>query len=91
MSDLYHYYELFSARKYVENFSNGITVMSIYLLPVPRPTKSLPIEHTILQIMKEASLLYCLSSTPLQNFFQTGTLSGKFLILPSLHLQIPFV
>jgi glutamate dehydrogenase len=80
MSDLYHYYELYSARKYVENFSNGVTIMSFYLLPI-RDSKSLPIEHTILQIMKEASLIYCLPSTPLQYFFQTGTLSGKHLEL----------
>ncbi len=28
VSDLYHYYGLTSKRKYVEQFSNGITVMS---------------------------------------------------------------
>src|SRR5690606_15594565 len=31
LSDLYHYYGVTSSRKYVEQFSNGITVMSIYL------------------------------------------------------------
>ncbi|KAJ2971777.1 hypothetical protein NQ176_g7531 [Zarea fungicola] len=33
LSDLYHYYGVTSSRKYVEQFSNGISVMSIYLRP----------------------------------------------------------
>jgi len=74
MSDLYHYYELYSIRKYVENFSNGVTILSIYLLPI-RESHSPPIEHSILQIMKEASLIFCLPSTPLHILFKTGVLS----------------
>ncbi|CAG8550783.1 9839_t:CDS:2 [Diversispora eburnea] len=74
MSDLYHFYELYSTRKYVEQFSNGVTVMSLYLNPLPN-SKSAPIEHTIHQVIKEASLIYCLPTTPLQSFFQTGRLS----------------
>jgi len=35
LSDLYHYYGLTSSRKYVEQFSNGITILSIYLRPAP--------------------------------------------------------
>ncbi|KAF9323779.1 NAD-dependent glutamate dehydrogenase, partial [Linnemannia elongata] len=49
ISDLYHYYDLYSTRKYVE--------------------------HSIHQIIKEASLIYCLPTTPLQSFFQTNKLS----------------
>ncbi|CAO3586318.1 unnamed protein product [Absidia cylindrospora] len=74
MSDLYHYYDLYSTRKYVEQFSNGVTIMGLYLNPVPN-TKSIPIEQSIYQVMKETSLLYCLPMTPLQKFFQTGALS----------------
>jgi len=95
MSDLYHYYELFSTRKYVENFSNGVTIMTLYLAPLQeayddtsdisttftslgisqrrRPT--LPIEQAIAQVLKEASLIYCVPQTPLQALFQTGQLS----------------
>ena len=40
LSDLYHYYALTSSRKYVEQFSNGVTVMSLYLKPVSRPPGS---------------------------------------------------
>lgn len=39
LSDLYHYYGVTSSRKYVEQFSNGITVMSLYLRPATLDTK----------------------------------------------------
>ncbi|RKO87189.1 Glutamate/Leucine/Phenylalanine/Valine dehydrogenase-domain-containing protein, partial [Blyttiomyces helicus] len=74
MSDLYHFYELYSTRKYVEQFSNGVTILCLYLNQLPT-SKAAPIEHSIFQIMKEASLIYCLPTTPLQSFFQSGKLS----------------
>ncbi|KAI0299499.1 NAD-specific glutamate dehydrogenase [Russula brevipes] len=63
LSNLYHFYSLYSARKYVEQFSNGITIISIYLNPLPN-TNAPPIEHSIFQVMKEVSLLYCLPDNP---------------------------
>lgn len=63
LSDLYHFYGLYSARKYVEQFSNGITIISMYLNPVPN-SQAPPIEHSIYQIIKESSLLYCLPHNP---------------------------
>ena len=74
MSDLYHYYDLFSRRKYVEQFSNGVTIFNFYLSQIPT-SKSPPIDISIYQIIKEASLIYCLPTTPLQSFFQVGRLS----------------
>ncbi|KAJ3021767.1 NAD-dependent glutamate dehydrogenase [Thoreauomyces humboldtii] len=74
ISDLYHYYELYSTRKYVEHFSNGVTIHCMYLDQTPG-SKAPPIEASIWQVMKEASLMYCLPSTPFQTFFQTGQLS----------------
>ncbi|KAJ3183114.1 NAD-dependent glutamate dehydrogenase [Geranomyces variabilis] len=74
ISDLYHYYQLYSTRKYVEHFSNGITIHCAYLDQVPG-SKAPPIEASIWQVMKEASLMYCLPSTPFQSFFQSGQLS----------------
>lgn len=69
LSDLYHFYGLYSSRKYVEQFSNNVTIISIYLNPMPA-SNSPPIEHSIWQIIKEASLLYVLPDNP---FFQPGT------------------
>ncbi|KAF2724361.1 NAD-dependent glutamate dehydrogenase [Polychaeton citri CBS 116435] len=76
LSDLYHYYGLTSSRKYVEQFSNGITIMSIYLRPASNTSnKHPPIEASIHQIMKEVSLLYCVPQNRFQTQFSTGKLS----------------
>lgn len=48
--------------------------MGIYLNPMPS-AKAIPIEHSIYQVMKETSLLYCLPKNPLQHFLITSTLS----------------
>lgn len=74
LSDLYHFYDLYSVRKYVEQFSNGVTIISLYLMQLPN-SKAAPIENSIYQVIKEASLIYCLPTTPLQTFFQAGKLS----------------
>ena len=51
-----------------EQFSNGVTIISLYLNPLPGANAP-PIEHSIFQVMKEASLLYCLPDHP---FFYAG-------------------
>jgi len=79
MSDLYHFYDLYTTRKYVEQFSNGVTICSFYLNQMPG-SRAPPIESSIFQVMKEASLIYCLPTTPLQSFFQTGQLSVQEVI-----------
>lgn len=76
LSDLYHYYGVTSSRKYVEQFSNGITVMSIYLRPAANLEGNFPpIEESIHQITKEVSLLYCIPQTKLHHLFASSTLS----------------
>ncbi|KAH0536921.1 glutamate dehydrogenase (NADP(+)) gdh1 [Glutinoglossum americanum] len=78
LSDLYHYYGVTSARKYVEQFSNGVTVMSIYLRPLPQSHETArfpPIEASIHQIMKEVSLLFCIPQNKFQAHFAMGRLS----------------
>lgn len=87
LSDLYHYYGLTSSRKYVEQFANGVSIISVYLTPVnaPQTAKTLaelkslkqypPIEHSIHQIVKESSLLYCLPQNSFQSYFAKGELS----------------
>jgi len=76
LSDLYHYYGVTSTRKYVEQFSNGITVMSIYLKPATNlNTDIMPIDQSINQITKEISLLYCIPQNKLHSLFASGQLS----------------
>ena len=78
LSDLYHYYGCTSSRKYVEQFSNGMTIMSLYLRPLPQTAGNAsfpPIEASIHQIIKEASLLYCIPQNKFQGHFASGRLS----------------
>jgi glutamate dehydrogenase len=66
---------------FLEQFSNGVTIIGLYLHPVPMKKSAYPpIEHTIYQVMKEASLLYCLPKTPLQQYFQTNKLSVQEMV-----------
>ncbi|KAF1963378.1 NAD-dependent glutamate dehydrogenase [Byssothecium circinans] len=74
LSDLYHYYGLTTSRKYVEQFSNGYTAMSLYLQALPGG-KHPPIEASVHQIIKEISLLYCIPQNKFQALFATGRLS----------------
>lgn len=99
LSDLYHYYGLTSTRKYVEQFSNGITIASIYLVPagMQQTAKTLeelkqlkqfpPIENSIHQILKEASLLYCLP----QNIFQSHFAKGELSLQESTYAHTAFI
>jgi glutamate dehydrogenase len=76
LSDLYHSYGATSSRKYVEQFSNGITVMSIYLRPATNLDGSYPpLDQSIHQITKEISLLYCVPQNKMANLFASGELS----------------
>jgi glutamate dehydrogenase len=76
LSDLYHYYGVTSTRKYVEQFSNGFTIMSIYLKPSPEAdTSIMPFDQSIHQITKEISLLYCIPQNKLHSLFASGALS----------------
>lgn len=61
-----------------EQFSNGITVMFLYLRPLPgslSTSRHPPIEASIHQIMKEISLLYCIPQNPFRTQFASSRLS----------------
>ncbi|CAG8984030.1 hypothetical protein HYALB_00002971 [Hymenoscyphus albidus] len=78
LSDLYHSYGVTSSRKYVEQFSNGITVICLYLKPAPVAENSNrfpPLRQSIHQITKEISLLYCIPQNKFQSLFASGRLS----------------
>ena len=78
LSHLYHYYGVTSTRKYVEQFSNGIAVICLYLKPsvsLDSKVKFPPLEQSIHQITKEISLLYCIPQNKFQSLFASGRLS----------------
>ena len=81
LSDLCHFYGLYATKKYVEQFSNGTTIMSIYLSRIPTEEARYPsIDNSIMQIMKESSLIYCIPCNPLQDFFQQKLLSVQEMV-----------
>lgn len=80
LSDLYHYYDVVSSKKYIDQFSNGITIISIFLKSkantnMSTEAKYLSIEHSCQQISKEISLLYCIPRNNFQSLFASGRLS----------------
>lgn len=72
LSDLANYYKLKTTRKYVEQFANGVTVISMY---VTSQQKKSPVDLSIYQVIKEASLLYCIPHNYFHERFTNGDLS----------------
>lgn len=76
LTDLADYYKLSTTRKYVEHFSNGITVISMYIkATVDSNNKKTPIDLLIYQVIKEASLLYCIPHNYFHDLFVRNELS----------------
>ncbi|KAJ3294031.1 NAD-dependent glutamate dehydrogenase [Rhizoclosmatium sp. JEL0117] len=73
VTDLYKHYGLRCSKKFVEPFSNGVTVISLYLGPSLKKDAR-PFEYSVGQVAKETSLLICLPSTPFQDLFKSGKL-----------------
>jgi len=73
ITDLYHSYGLYSPRKFVDQFSNGITVFSIYLSTL---TKEFTEERQH-QIIADANLIFILPRTALTPLFRDGKLNAQ--------------
>eukprot|EP01111_Echinosteliopsis_oligospora_P014812 TRINITY_DN5681_c1_g1_i1.p1 TRINITY_DN5681_c1_g1~~TRINITY_DN5681_c1_g1_i1.p1 ORF type:complete len:630 (-),score=158.98 TRINITY_DN5681_c1_g1_i1:162-2051(-) len=75
ISDLYHFYGLYSTHKYVEQFANGMTILSIYLRAMDPTEKDLTSKvHTIAE---QASLVYILPRSSLTPLLTTNQLSAE--------------
>jgi hypothetical protein len=59
-----------------EMFSNDVVILSVYLKRAGNSDTAPAIEDAIPQVKREASLLYCLPSTPFRGLFQANKLSG---------------
>lgn len=75
LSDLADYYKLATTRKYVEQFSNGVTIISMYIKATNLSGKKTPIDLLIYQVIKEASLLYCIPNNLFHSLFVLNDLS----------------
>lgn len=73
LSDLADYYKLRTTRKYVEQFSCGVTVVSMYVA-ASKDGKA-PLDLLIYQVIKEASLLYCVPHNYFHGLFVDKVLS----------------
>eukprot|EP01133_Synstelium_polycarpum_P011640 gene11640-13590_t len=72
ISELYHYHSMYSTHKYVEQFSNGIVIYSIYLRPL---VPDVDINTLIGKISEQSSLVYVLPRTSVTSLFLTHQLS----------------
>lgn len=81
LTDLYHYYNLASSRKYVDQFANGITIVCLYLKQAPVSNfsgfeRKMPSFHqTVVQVHYETSLLYCLPQSAFERELEQGLMS----------------
>ena len=76
-SDVFHYYGLNTVRKHVDQFSNGVTIMSFYLTfsEKSNATQKKDLDLVMPLIVEEGSLLYNLPKNALISFVQNGSLS----------------
>lgn len=80
LSDLVNYYKLRITRKYIEQFANGVTIISMY---ITSKAKRAPVDLSLYQVIKEASLLYCIP----HNYFHERFISGELSLQESIYAQ----
>lgn len=73
LAALAKYYGVNLKRKYVENFANGSTVVTLY---IEHSEKYSP-DTIIYQITREASLLYCIPNNSFHEKFVSGEMSAQ--------------
>lgn len=78
VTDLYHYYEFYSEKKFVESLSNGINIMSIYLRPIPG--REFDVANAIDNVVKEVSMVYSIPDSPFQSLFREGLFNAQELM-----------
>ena len=74
ISDVLHSHGLFSNRKYIEQFSNGKTVYSIYLNDIPD-------QALVDDLVEDISLVYVIPDSPLAALFREGRLTAQETVL----------
>lgn len=75
LSDIYHYFGMYTTHKYVEQLSNDVVICSMYLHLLDPETSNL--NECIRKIAEQASLCYVLPRTSITPLFTTGPLSAE--------------
>lgn len=63
LTDLYHQRQLFSPKKFVEQFSNGVTIVSVYLRPIPLDTPEGALGRSLFVSVGPTEACVCVRST----------------------------
>jgi len=74
LSDIYHYFGMYTSHKYVEQFANGVVICSMYLHLLDPETGNL--EESLKKIAEQASLCYVIPRTSITPLFTSGPLSA---------------
>lgn len=76
LTALYHYHNLHSKRKYIEQFSNGLSTYSLYLFLGKEISGDVEaLKKIVNHVANDASLIYVLPRTSLFSLFQSGEMS----------------
>lgn len=78
LSSLLHYYHLKPSKIYLETFANDVMIYSVYLKQSQQPESTLnDLSMSIMQIEREASLLYAIPSNFFQDLYQDRSFSPQ--------------
>lgn len=75
LSDLYHYYDLYSTRKFVTPYSNGLVVINLSLARAGNKRDILSVGSVLPQILRDISLLFPIPDSPVHRLFRESKLS----------------
>ncbi len=75
LSDLYHYYDLYSTRKYVTPYENGIVIINLVLCRAGNKRDITSVASVLPQLLRDISLLFPIPDSPLHRLFREGKLS----------------
>jgi glutamate dehydrogenase len=81
ITDLYHYHKFYSTKKFVEQFANGVTIMSAYLRPnllrMGSEASEADVERIFSSIVSDLNTLVMIPRNSLTPLYQDGVLNPK--------------
>jgi glutamate dehydrogenase len=75
LSDLYHYYDLYSTSKYVTPYEGGIVIINLVLSRAGNKRDVTSVGAVLPQLLRDISLLFPIPDSPLHRLFRESKLS----------------
>ena len=75
LSDLYHYYDLYSTSKYVTPYDRGIVIINLVLSRAGNKRDISSVASVLPQLLRDISLLFPIPDSPLHRLFRESKLS----------------